>query len=223
MHALREIPLTPAVLGLALDFSVDLRCDNACYFQRGACGAPVETTCWAGHTHVLCGSCANRGCQGCARRVCTLCPRQLMTCAWCHEEVGVCNHRSCPRPKLTCCDISIQRRQSVCGACVTRSDRCDVCGTGLCRACAVPIQCSTEGCTSTLSICGREFARARGWKRCSTCELWECASCTQVETKCGCGAPLCTQCAKDVHCAHDHRLELVDRVAKRNRYTDFAQ
>lgn len=215
VRALADLSITPALVGLALDFCTDLRCDGALYFQR-PCGEPVETTCRARHKHTLCSRCANRGCaSGCKRTVCTYCPRQVMVCALCHEEVGIC--RQCVVPEFSCCPSPTRIRQFICGPCARSGETCTFCLKKVCGRCDIPVPCSTTGCTRRIHTCSLHswaMVRTMGWTFCSECRLWECNTCARGARKCACGAELCSNCAGNMHCMNDHPVEPVGRPAE---------
>jgi len=222
VRALAELPVASALVGLALDFSTNLRCANARYFQHLQCEEPTETTCKAQPKHTLCRVCANIGCRGgCDRCVCTLCPRQVMECSECHETVGVCRQSDCDVNGYQCCSrVSVSGR-FVCASCINRASTCATCSRALCPGCEVGIQCVHGVCRRELVACDnhiRAYAMDERWEQCECCSVWECNECADADgNSCDCGAVLCNACTRVAHCKDDHRFDVVVRHSERKR------
>jgi len=216
---LAAIPQPDVVLGLMLDFSTDLRCENASYLGV-AHGEPVEVVCQENPPHTVCGRCADQACTNdCDATPCPMCDGLRLRCEECADEFRICKKGGCERAAFECCEESGAKPPVLCHRCIDNCPSCAVCDTLLCGECNDDITCRSDKCVHTVHACAEHMDDALdrlGWLRCDGCNEFECEQCRGDEndaygTKCACGADLCQECRREEHCEEDKRIEEVKR------------
>lgn len=217
---LAAIPQPSVVIGLALDFGTDTRCEKAAYFGT-AHGEPVDVECHAEPPHEVCVLCADKECaNGCSEAPCPLCEESKLLCGLCDSWFFVCNRSVCHLDELDCCDDARRNLSTVCPSCMADLPQCGMCHTILCSDCDTRVECTARGCPHALHACADHVGDVLDdmeWRKCDNCDEYECEQCVmdddyESDTECpGLFNHLCQACRSDPEVQKDVELEMVKR------------